>query len=170
MKKYFYFVIVIFIVITPYILVGCGDKKLPQNDVFRDDQNIGGNISFYYDRQLKTAVFGGEGEIVPFYNKDIVYGWEKEGNRIGIKIIAPKEIDEFESGWAQVGNKKIINGEFYQIVNGQKSNVAIFYPLVDENNLNVSIEICWQEGFKTQIYHVKIDENTIFSKAGVINN
>lgn len=169
MKNYWRYLIFLLTIVSILTLEGCGDKTLPQNDATRDDYNIGGDLTFYYDDVTQTAVFGKEGETIEFYSQDLTRGWKNEGNRVGLKIIAPVEVNDFESGWAKVGDEKIDNGGFFQIVNGQKTRQANFYPIVKEDDNSTDIEICWQEGSKTQIYHVKVVENTKFSN-GEDNN
>ena len=153
----------VLIVTLSLCMASCTEKVYPQNIVYQDDQKTGGNLSFYYDEISHTAVFGGEGEVIAFYQKDLTKGWNKEGNRVGIKIIAPSSVKDYDSGWAKVGDEEIKNGEFYQVVNGEKSNQANFYPIIDENFF-CNIEICWEEGSKPQNYQVKIVEGTILSE------
>lgn len=163
MKNFSRYIAFLFVLFCTVTLMGCNNKSLPQNNITRDDYHIGGNLSFYYDDITKTAVFGGKGESIEYYSQDLTRGWKNEGNRVGLKIIAPVEVNDFESGWAKVGDEKIDNGGFFQIVNGQKTRQANFYPIVKEDDNSIDIEICWQEGSKTQIYHVKVVENTKFS-------
>ena len=54
----------------------------------RDNSLTGGDLSFIYDENTHTAIFGGEGEIIAFYEEDRLAGLPK-GNRIGFKIYAP---------------------------------------------------------------------------------
>lgn len=154
-----------FLLLIPVIfLSGCGEDKLAYSTMYRDDKNIGGSLTFDYDSITHTAYFGGEGESVSFYQMDIVQGFYEKGNRVGVKLYAPIEINEFDSGKATVGEEKIEGGEFYQRVGESKTREAIFYPIVDEDKRKVEIKLTWADGIEEQTYYVVIKDGTSFLK------
>ena len=130
--------------------------------VYRDDYNTGGNISFDYDEESHTAYFGGKDEVLQYYKKDIAKGWYEDGFRVGVKLYAPKKLDNYQSATAKIGNETYEGGSFYKQVNGENSLVAEFYPIVSEKNKTIELKIVWQEGIKEQIYKIIVRDGTIF--------
>lgn len=156
--------LVAFLLLSMFLMTGCGDKSLEYADMQRDEQNIGGGLSFEYDRLSHVAMFGGEGEIIEYYEEDVARGFEKAGNRIGIKLIAPSEVKDYDTGSAVIGDEKIVGGKFYRQINGKKIGEAVFYPIVDEDNRKIDLKIKWEDGTKEQVYSIIIKENTLFDK------
>ncbi len=156
--------LLISLLIFPLILSGCGKTELNYSIIERDEQHIGGDLSFEYDSDSHIATFGGEGEVVEFYDIDIARGFKEKGNRIGIKITAPKQIKDYESGIAKIGNQKIEVGAIYKQVNSNKVSEAVFYPLVDENNRKIELKITWENNTAEQTYLIIIKEGTNFAQ------
>lgn len=161
--KYIGLLLTIFMVLPMLFLIGCGDKSLEYSLIQRDDQNIGGNLTFDYDSVTHVATFGGEGETVEYYNEDIARGFNKAGNRVGIKLSAPSSIKDYNTGSALVGEEKIVGGIFYRQVNNEKVSEAVFYPLVDENNRKIELKITWEDGTAEQTYIILIRKGTKFA-------
>lgn len=161
--KYLRLLLTIFLIFPMLFLIGCGDKNLKYSLVQRDDQNIGGNLTFDYDSVTHVATFGGKGETVEYYNEDIARGFNKAGNRVGIKLSAPSSIKDYNTGSATVGDEKIVGGSFYRQVNNEKVGEAVFYPLVDENNRKLELKIIWEDGTVEQTYTILIREETQFA-------
>ena len=155
-------IFIVFFALMTLILTGCGDKSLDYVTVTRDNFNTGGNLSFEYDALSHTAYFGGEGEVVEWQEASIVRGFDRAGNRVGVKLVAPSFVSDFSSGSAIVGDEKLEGGEFYQSVDGKTSPTAQFYPLVSEESRVVTIKIIWQEGVQEQVYTIVIREGTTF--------
>ena len=149
--------------ILPLLMLGCGEKNLEYSLVQRDEQNIGGNLTFEYDNVTHVASFGGEGEIVEYYDYDIVRGFNRAGNRVGIKLTAPSSVKDFNTGSAILNKEKIVGGNFYRQVNNEKVGEAVFYPLVDENNRKIELKITWEDGTAEQTYIILIRKGTKFA-------
>lgn len=157
--------ILLFLFILPILFLGgCGAKTAAYSTITRDSQNIGGELSFEFDHITHTAYFGGHGETVQKYGVDISRNWLTEANRIGLQLIAPTEITDHESGWAELGDEKIEGGIFYSLVNGKRTNTAIFYPAVSAFSQKIELTIVWQDGLKPQTYTIVIREGTKFEK------
>ncbi len=163
MKK---IIIIIFISLISFVLIGCGNHTLEYSSVYRDDYKTGGNIDFEYQPLSRTIIFGGEGQVIQYYDKNIVKGWTEEGNRVGFKIIPPKGLDNYQSGYAIIDNKKILSDEFYKSNEDNQDYIAQFFPIVREDKKEVIIKIIWQDGVDAQIYHLVIKEGTIFGQKG----
>lgn len=161
MKKIGLFLIVILVAM---IFVGCGNKNFSYPVVYRDDYNTGGNINFEYQPISHTIIFGGENQVIQYYDKNIAKCWNEEGNRVGFKMIPPTDLDNYQSGFALINDKKLSSDEFYKLKNEDGTLIAEFCPIVDENNRDIIIKITWQEGIEEQIYHLKIKNGTIFNK------
>ncbi len=161
MKKLKVFVI-FFVLVVSLFMPACGKQTLNQPALQRDNQHIGGNLSFEYDNQTHTAYFGGEGQYIEFYDIDIARDFQKKGNRIGIKVTAPLEVDDFDTGIATAGDEKIEGGEFYSQVDGKKTREAVFYPIIKKDQRVVNLNIVWQDGIKEQCYKIVIKDGTKF--------
>lgn len=163
MKK---IIIIIFISLISFVLIGCGNHTLEYSSVYRDDYKTGGNIDFGYQPLSRMIIFGGEGQVIQYYDKNIVKGWTEEGNRVGFKIIPPKGLDNYQSGYAIIDNEKILSDEFYKSNEDNQDYIAQFFPIVREDKKEVTIKIIWQDGVDAQIYHLVIKEGTIFGQKG----
>lgn len=154
--------VLVLLTIPVLFLSGCNGKTLNYQAVERDNYNTGGNLTFVYDELSHTATFGGEGEIVQFYSKDIAKGWTEEGCRVGVRILIPKEVDDFKSGWATLAGEKLNTEDFFVQTNENSSNYAVFHPIVSQEKSEIDLKIIWQEGFGEQNYHIVIKEGTTF--------
>ena len=147
----------------PFLFMcGCQDKDVSYSTIYRDTFNTGGDISFSYDNITHTASFGGENEVVQYYEIDISKGWNEAGNRIGLRLVAPLKISNPLSAKAMINSVEYNNGSFYRIINGEISSVAEFYPIVSEQNKELELKIIWQSGIKEQVYKIYILDGTIF--------
>ncbi len=156
------FSLCVLLVMVTIFFVGCKDKNLPQPSLERDRYNTGGNLTFEYDEISHLATFGGEGEVVQFYNEDITKGWTEKGCRIGVQILVPKEAKDYKSGSAALGNNKLTANDYLNEIGENK--VAVFYPIVDEEHKDITLKITWQDGKIEQTYHIHIKAGTIFMK------
>ncbi len=143
------------------LLTSCG-HAYPYSEILRDAEMTGGSLDFVYDSSSHTATFGGEGQIVQFYKKDITKGWEEDGCRVGIEIKAPSEVKDFESSALWIDGKKMIADEIYQIVNNEKTGRVVLTPIVSQEKKEIEIKIEWKEAAPKQTYKIKIKEGTIF--------
>lgn len=159
MKKFKLFVA--FLVIFPLIMVGCGDSTIGNANVTRDSEMTGGSLSFEYNKTAREIFFGGEGEAIQFYEADILKGWNESGNRLGLILQAPSEVDDFETGTLTLQGKTMTAGSFYRTVNGEKIGEVVLYPLVKENEREIEIKITWQDGTAEQVYKIIIKAGTI---------
>ena len=157
MKKY---IMLIFVLLFCFV-GGCNNKSFTQPVLTRDNFNTGGNISFFYDKEAFIAYFGGEGDVVQFYNVDIAKGWDEDGCRVGVQLDLPKEIDDFKSATAKVDEKNLTSKDFIIEIDEQ-TQIAVFHPIVSEDKKHISIEITWAEGVEPQEYKIIIKEGTIF--------
>lgn len=154
------FVIILLLVVS-LSFCGCKDKNLSQPILERDIYNTGGNLSFYYDEVAHVATFGGEGEVIQYYNEDIVKGWVKEGNRIGFQVPVPKEVRDYKSGSAVLDGEKLLSNDYISIQEGQNL-IAIFQPIVKKDKINYTLKITWEDGKNEQLYFIVIAPGTIF--------
>ena len=119
----------------------------------------GGSLSFSYDDITKTALIGGNNEVIQYYQTDIAKGWNEEGNRIGIQIIVPKGVKDVGSGTAELNGKEYLSKDYIKKINDMY--YALFQPIIKENDKELTLKIIWQEGCKEQQYNIKIMEGTI---------
>lgn len=142
-----------------FALVGCGETSFSYNRIERDAYNTGGNVTFEYDEYSHTAYFGGEGEVIEWYEADIAKGWEEEGNRVGIKIFVPSGVDDYKSATAVLGDEKL---EYDDFILGEENKYALFQPIVSEQNSILTLKIKWQDSAAEQTYNIVIRNGTIF--------
>lgn len=142
-----------------FAFCGCGEKTFAYSSLSRDFYNTGGLLTFVYDEYTKTAFFGGEGEIVQFYNADIAKGWEDAGCRIGVKISIPNSLKEYKSATAKVNDEEYTYSGF---IFEDEPNYAVFQPIVSDEINQITIKIKWTENSKEQIYSLIVKEGTIF--------
>lgn len=144
------------------ILGGCQNKTFEYQLLQRDNYNTGGNLTFVYDEISHTAIFGGDGETVQFYSKDIAKGWDKEGCRVGVQIPLPNDVEDFKSGSAVLDGKKISAQEFVIHSDETTPQYALFQPLVSKEKSQINLKVTWQDGFEEQSYLIIIKEGTEF--------
>lgn len=143
------------------MLSGCQDKTFDYQIMRRDIYKTGGNISFIYDEVSRTAIFGGEGETVQFYESDIAKDWQEAGCRVGVQILVPNEVDDFKSGSAVLDGQKIEAQDFF-VEEEDGINYAVFQPLVSKEKSHLQLKIIWQDGFEEQTYNIVVKEGTAF--------
>ena len=152
-----------FIFICLFVISAC-QQDLPYQKLSRDDEMTGGSLTFVYDNESHTGFFGGEGEIVQFYNADIAKGWKEDGCRVGVSLTAPSEVTDYESGSLWVDGEKIQGGEFYQTVGENKVGRVVLTPLVSEEKREIEIKVEWSDGIPEQVYKIQIKDGTQFMK------
>ena len=64
-------ILIVFLLFSCIFFVGCKDKNLTQMPIMQDIYKTGGNLTFNYDEISHVATFGGEGEVIQYYQKDI---------------------------------------------------------------------------------------------------
>lgn len=154
MKKF----LLCFLIAGSLILSGCGQKEFSYGVLQRDAYNTGGGISFEYDPLSHTAYFGGEGEILEWYEEDVAKGWNEAGNRVGIKIIPPKGLDDYKSASATLDDEKLEYEDFYV---GEENSYTLFQPLIKKEGQILTLKIKWQESAAEQVYTIIIKKGTI---------
>ena len=147
-----------------FLLTGCGKNIFDYSRVSRDEYNTGGNLTFIYDDVAHVATFGGRGEVVQYYDVDIAKGWLNAGNRVGVQILAPSGVKNFETGSAKIGDEIIKGDKFYKQINNENSKIAQFFPILTENNREIAIKITWEDNSEEQIYYVVAHKDTVFMK------
>lgn len=159
--KYLKTTLAIFFVFISLFLFGCDKKSFSTVILSRDNYNTGGNLTFYYDQQANTAYFGGEGEVVQFYQEDIAKGWSEKGCRIGISMALPIDLNDYKSATAKINGKEINSSDFIVELDEQ-TKIAVFQPIVSEDKRVVNIEITWAEDSQAQEYKIIVKEETLF--------
>lgn len=149
------------IVLASLLLTGCG-KELSYGKVERDTSLTGGNLSFVYDASTHTATFGGKGEVIAYYPEDTSIGREK-GNRIGFKIYAPCECNDFSKSKLSFQGSEYTGGTFMQTVYEDSMNYFVLTPLVSKDNHEFEVSISWEQNSATQTYYIKIADGTLFA-------
>ena len=147
--------------ISCLFLVGCDKKAFLQPVMSRDNYNTGGNLSFYYDEQAHIAYFGGDGEVVQFYEKDIAKGWTKEGCRVGVTLILPNDLKDYKSATAEIDGKDYISNDFIIEID-ENTAIAQFQPIVSEDNKKINIKLTWAEDSQTQEYKIFVKDGTLY--------
>ena len=159
MKKLSLFALIVLSLLS---LSACAPDAIKPSIVMRDDDFVGGNLSFQFDKTANIIYFGGEGEVVQYYQKDILKGWDEAGNRIGIKFIAPSEIKNFEEAKVSINGEEQIVKNNFKIINGEKVAELTIYPVVNEEYRDFVINLAWQEKNDSENFRVIVKEGTIF--------
>ena len=150
----------ILLVFASLFLYGCNKKEFSQPLLARDKYNTGGNLTFFYDHQAHIAYFGGEGEIVQFYQEDIAKGWTEKGCRVGVSMSIPNDLKGYKSATAKVNGKELSSNDFIVEI-GDQTAIAEFQPIVSEDNRIIDIKITWEEESQPQEYKIIIKEGTL---------
>lgn len=151
----------IFLCFVSVFVVGCDKKSFAQPILSRDNYNTGGSLTFSYDQQSHVGYFGGEGEVVQFYQEDIAMGWTEAGCRVGVCLLLPNNLKDYKGATAKVNSKELNSNEFIVEVDNE-TKIALFQPIVSEDNRVISIKITWEENSQTQEYKIVIKEETLF--------
>ncbi len=148
------------------VLNGCNkETELNYGTVTRDPSQTGGaSLTFVYDKDTHTAIFGGEGQQVAYYDIDTTVGRNEAGNRVGIQITAPEEVTDLSKSTLTYNGTTYENGSFLD-----GDNYVWFYPLFTENIRTRTVKIRWQPNTKEQTYTVKLADGTTFASATSIN-
>ena len=150
------FICLVLILLT-FSLASCGGKEVSSATISRDDEFVGGNLSFVYDEHSRTIYIGGEGEFIQYYDKDLTRNWE-EGNRIGFKITAPSEVENLKKTTLEMNGMTFT--DMFVKIDGQQQDFFNIYPLVTEDTKEIVFKITWEENIATQTYTIKIVEGT----------
>ncbi len=151
-----------FVIALASVFSGCG-TQLTYGKVERDAQLTGGSLSFFYDEQTHTAVFGKEGEVVAYYPEDTQLN-RTAGNRVGVKIYAPSEIKDYSKAKLEFEGVTYSGGSFMATVYNQVQNYFVLTPLVSEQNRVLSVKVTWSQDSEAQTYIIKIADGTKFAK------
>lgn len=155
MKK----VLLIFLILLSIVSTACGTKIYSSATITRDEAHTGGNISFIYDEHTRNIYFGGEGEFLQYYSADEVKGLD-EGYRVGIKVIAPSDVDSVEDATLEVNGTSYT--DFLEKIEGQEQNYFYIYPTFSEKTKEINFKIKWTQMSKPQKYKVILNEKTKF--------
>lgn len=169
MKKLFKCGIAFSLALLSLTLVACGcskDMVAYANITRTPDATGGANVSFNYDVDTHTAWFGGNGETIEYYAENTAIG-RSAGNRVGITITAPEEIESYEGFKLTIYEDKVYEGltdaGIPTAFDGE--NFMYIYPLVSETQKEVSIKIKWNNDVEEQTYMVKVKDGTSFATA-----
>lgn len=144
------------------LITGCG-REYSYTKIERDDARTGGNLTFVYDETTHTATFGGQGEVIAYYSENPALG-TASGNRIGFKIYAPCDINDYSKAKLSFQGSEYTGGSFMQTVYDQRMNYFVLTPVVSEDNRDLKVKISWTNEAKEQEYYIKIADGTIFAK------
>lgn len=162
MKKCFLFVLIFSMI----FLASCGGKEISSAYITRDEEFVGGNLSFVYDEKLREIYVGGEGEFIQHYDADLSKNWT-EGNRIGLKVESPSEIKNFEKATLEMNGVTFV--DMFVKINGQRQNFFNIYPIVTPKTKEIVFKITWDETIEPQTYKIKIVEGTkLLDKEGKV--
>lgn len=156
-------VFVLILVVTCFFMCGCDKKSFFQPLLSRDNYNTGGNLTFYYDNQSHVAYFGGEGEVVQYYQTDIAKGWTEKGCRVGVSLPLPNNLEDYKSATAKINGEEFNSNDFIVEID-QQTTIAQFQPIVSEKNSEIDIKITWEEETQPQEYKIIIKQGTLFMK------
>ena len=145
-----------------FCLFGCG-KNIESAKISRDDERVGGSLSFVYDKKERLISVGGDGEILQYCAANIEKGYD-EGNRVGIKVVAPDVDFNLENSKLKMNGRTYAMGEFYQTVDGQKQRFFNLYPIFSEDDKEACFSVVWDKGIEEQKYKVKIADGTVFAQ------
>lgn len=151
----------IILICVSLFVYGCDKKSFSSIILTRDNYNTGGNLTFSYDQQSQVAYFGGEGEVVQFYQEDIAKGWTKKGCRVGVSMTLPAELDDYKSATAKINGEELNSNDFIVEIDEQ-TNIAFFQPIVSEEKRVIEIEITWAKDSQSQEYKIIVKDGTLF--------
>lgn len=159
MKK----IVLCLLLILPLLFCGC-ISSFTNADVTRDQMQIGGALSFSYDKNSAIITMGGENEVVQYYQENIEQGFTEEGPRVGLKFIAPKELESYEGIKIWVDNQENPPYVRQKQVNGNYTREIEIFPLIKDINEKITIKIIWKSGVKEQIYLLSFANGTSLMK------
>lgn len=144
-----------------FTLFGCNNKEIDYATLKRDDANIGGSLTFVYDSSAHIAYFGGENQVVQYYDANVLNN-NTAGCRVGVKIIAPTDIKDFSKATLIMNKIEYTEGSFLETVDGEIQNFANIYPVVSPDANKIKFIIKWGDKIKEQEYEIIIVEGTLF--------
>lgn len=153
--------IVFLCLINILTLSACTNKNLPSANIMRDEARTGGSLSFVYDKNQKTVFVGGDEEIVQFSSADELRNLP-EGNRVGIKVIAPQESLDLSNASLEMNGVNYSSADFLESINGENQRFFYLFPIVSKDKPTVKFAVTWQEGTKKQEYKLTVVKGTRF--------
>lgn len=145
-----------------FCLFGCG-KDVESAKISRDDERVGGSLSFVYDKKERLISVGGEGEVLQYSDGNIEKGYA-EGNRVGLKVTCPDVDLNLENSKLMMNGRTYSVGDFYQTVDGQKQRFFNIYPAFSQDDRVVFFSVVWDSNIKEQKYKIEIVDGTIFGQ------
>ena len=145
-----------------FCLFGCG-KDVESAKISRDDERVGGSLSFVYDKKERLISVGGEGEVLQYSDGNIEKGYA-EGNRVGLKVTCPDVDLNLENSKLMMNGRTYSVGDFYQTVDGQKQRFFNIYPAFSQDDRVVFFSVVWDSNIKEQKYRIEIVDGTIFGQ------
>lgn len=145
-----------------FCLFGCG-KDVESAKISRDDERVGGSLSFVYDKKERLISVGGEGEVLQYSDGNIEKGYA-EGNRVGLKVTCPDVDFNLENSKLMMNGRTYSVGDFYQTVDGQKQRFFNIYPAFSQDDRVVFFSVVWDSNIKEQKYKIEIVDGTIFGQ------
>ena len=145
-----------------FCLFGCG-KDVESAKISRDDERVGGSLSFVYDKKERLVSVGGEGEVLQYSDGNIEKGYA-EGNRVGLKVTCPDVDLNLENSKLMTNGRTYSVGDFYQTVDGQKQRFFNIYPAFSQEDRVVFFSVVWDSNIKEQKYKIEVVDGTIFGQ------
>lgn len=145
-----------------FCLFGCG-KDVESAKISRDDERVGGSLSFVYDKKERLISVGGEGEVLQYSDGNIEKGFA-EGNRVGLKVTCPDIDLNLENSKLMMNGRTYSVGDFYQTVDGQKQRFFNIYPAFSQDDRVVFFSVVWDSNIKEQKYKIEVVDGTIFGQ------
>lgn len=145
-----------------FCLFGCG-KDVESAKISRDDERVGGSLSFVYDKKERLISVGGEGEVLQYSDGNIEKGYA-EGNRVGLKVTCPDIDLNLENSKLMMNGRTYSVGDFYQTVDGQKQRFFNIYPAFSQDDRVVFFSVVWDSNIKEQKYKIEVVDGTIFGQ------
>lgn len=145
-----------------FCLLGCG-KDVESAKISRDDERVGGSLSFVYDKKERLISVGGEGEVLQYSDGNIEKGYA-EGNRVGLKVTCPDVDLNLENSKLMMNGRTYSVGDFYQTVDGQKQRFFNIYPAFSQDDRVVFFSVVWDSNIKEQKYKIEVVDGTIFGQ------
>ena len=139
---------------------GCG-KSVSSAKIVRDDLRVGGTLSFVYDKNSREIFVGGEDEVFQYSAKNEEKGFD-EGNRFGLKVIAPDEKFDLKNAKLEMGGVSYLSEDFLEVIDGQIQRFFYIYPSFSKDNRKVTFAIVWDDKTQKQEYKIIVVDGTRF--------
>lgn len=155
MKKF----LCLFLILSAFLLTGCGGKEISSARITRDDARTGGSLSFVYDKSAREIYIGGEGEVIEYCLADLSRNLSA-GNRIGLKIYTPTELENSTNVVLEMNG--VTYSSFLETIDGQIQNYAVIYPSLSPDTKESIFKITWDKDIEPQTYKIRIVAGTKF--------